>query len=143
MGHDDLVAGHDSVFPDQAGARELAQHVPYDDGSLESGRHLGVPAAYRDTQLLTGLSDVVHDDAKEMSVDGDAGLQLLGPVADRRHCFGSTADEAMTQTSDLATRHSRQIPSAHLAHPLGVWIRHGDNNLQGFEVVKRCLHWLR
>ena len=24
-----------------------------------------------------------------------------------------------------------------------VWIRHGDNNLQGFEVVKRCLHWLR
>ena len=25
----------------------------------------------------------------------------------------------------------------------GVWIRHGDNNLQGFEVVKRCLHWLR
>ena len=25
----------------------------------------------------------------------------------------------------------------------GVGIRHGDNNLQGFEVVKRCLHWLR
>ena len=24
-----------------------------------------------------------------------------------------------------------------------VGIRHGDNNLQGFEVVKRCLHWLR
>ena len=26
---------------------------------------------------------------------------------------------------------------------LRVGIRHGDNNLQGFEVVKRCLHWLR
>ena len=25
----------------------------------------------------------------------------------------------------------------------GVGIRYGDNNLQGFEVVKRCLHWLR
>ena len=25
----------------------------------------------------------------------------------------------------------------------GVGIRHGDNNLQGFEVVQRCLHWLR
>ena len=24
-----------------------------------------------------------------------------------------------------------------------VGIRHGDNNLQGFEVVQRCLHWLR
>ena len=24
-----------------------------------------------------------------------------------------------------------------------VGIRHGDNNLQGFEVVKRYLHWLR
>ena len=24
-----------------------------------------------------------------------------------------------------------------------VGIRYGDNNLQGFEVVKRCLHWLR
>ena len=24
-----------------------------------------------------------------------------------------------------------------------VGIRHGDNNLQGCEVVKRCLHWLR
>ena len=24
-----------------------------------------------------------------------------------------------------------------------VWILHGDNNLQGFEVVKGCLHWLR
>ena len=25
----------------------------------------------------------------------------------------------------------------------GVGIRYGDSNLQGFEVVKRCLHWLR
>ena len=24
-----------------------------------------------------------------------------------------------------------------------VGIRYGDSNLQGFEVVKRCLHWLR
>ena len=36
-----------------------------------------------------------------------------------------------------------QLAGLTLEHPAGVGIRYGDNNLQGFEVVKRCLHWLR
>ena len=38
-----------------------------------------------------------------------------------------------------ATRRSARFYIA----PGRVGIRYGDNNLQGFEVVKRCLHWLR
>ena len=34
-----------------------------------------------------------------------------------------------------------EVPSQTLNGRVG--IRYGDNNLQGFEVVKRCLHWLR
>ena len=42
-----------------------------------------------------------------------------------------------------ASEHGVTRRSALMALSGGVGISHGDNNLQGFEVVKRCLHWLR
>ena len=50
---------------------------------------------------------------------------------------------AFVVASDRWRRSDRPKPSTVSVSSSLVGIRHGDNNLQGFEVVKRCLHWLR
>ena len=57
-----------------------------------------------------------------------AGADLLFGFISRRYERGS-----LVVTTNL--------PFARWSEWVG--IRHEDNNLQGFEVVKRCLHWLR
>ena len=63
---------------------------------------------------------------RALAAQGDAEAQSsLG----YRHLVG----QGVPQDDVEAVRWLRQ----------GVGIRYGDSNLQGFEVVKRCLHWLR
>ena len=88
-------------------------------------------------------------DSAGLSVPGRVSILIVGddPPASRAFAYmvqlgGHRVYTAFDRRSGLAVAAAR-YPGMVILDLRRVGIRHGDNNLQGFEVVKRCLHWLR
>ena len=81
--------------------------------------------------------------ALQQLIEGILRLQLSLTLSGRDEQIVERLEPHLTRRFvKVADQLLRPRPVKMLFRP-GVGIRYGDNNLQGFEVVKRCLHWLR
>ena len=98
-------------------------------GGLRIRQMIGVDHLERHLDVEHGVPDLVdrtHAALPDQPVDAIPRPERV-PLGESARAVGCGVD-------------GRTAGRRHLGR---VGIRHGDNNLQGFEVVKRCLHWLR